>query len=128
MSRLMLLMLLVAMSACSSSRQSGVESPDEIVSRDTFLLMLTEVQLIEGVFKQRLLRNDDEDMLLKSHYAELFQRFEITEERFLQSYRWWYEHPSEMDNLLQEAAEGLTAMERISIQSESDSTSERRQR
>ena len=115
-----LLILAATFGACSSPKNSEIEAPAEIVSRDTFLLMLTEVQLIEGVYKQRLLRNDDEDMLLESHYAELFQRFEISEDQFLTSYRWWYEHPSAMDELLQEAAEALTAMERISVQSESE--------
>ena len=82
--------------------------------------MLTEVQLIEGVSKQRLLRNDDEEALLTGHYAELFQRFDISESTFLESYCWWYTQPAAMDALLQEAAEALTAMERISVQSETD--------
>jgi|TARA_B110000046_G_C12870719_1_gene345878 hypothetical protein len=114
------LFFVAALSACSSPNKSAVETPTDIVSRDTFLLMLTEVQLIEGVYKQRLLRNDDEKVLLKSYYAELFQRFGISEDKFLSSYRWWYNRPLEMDELLQEAAEALTAMERVSVQEESD--------
>jgi hypothetical protein len=120
MNRLILVLLLAGLGACSSSKQPEITPPSHILARDSFLLMLTEVQLIEGVSKQRLLRNDDEETLLKSHYAELFQRFDITESTFLESYQWWYTQPAAMDALLQEAAEALTAMERISVQSETD--------
>ena len=120
MSRLILVLLLAGLGACSSSKQPAPTPPSHILSRDSFLLMLTEVQLIEGVSKQRLLRNDDEEALLTGHYAELFQRFDISESTFLESYRWWYTQPAAMDALLQEAAEALTAMERISVQSETD--------
>ena len=120
MSRLILVLLLAGLGACSSSKQPEPTPPSHILSRDNFLLMLTEVQLIEGVSKQRLLRNDDEESLLTGHYAELFQRFDISETTFLESYRWWYTQPAAMDALLQEAAEALTAMERISVQSETD--------
>tara|TARA_B100000768_G_scaffold174511_1_gene184911 strand:- start:3672 stop:4046 length:375 start_codon:yes stop_codon:yes gene_type:complete len=120
MSRLILVLLLAGLGACSSSKQPEITPPSHILGRDSFLLMLTEVQLIEGVSKQRLLRNDDEEALLTGHYAELFQRFDISESTFLESYRWWYTQPAAMDALLQEAAEALTAMERISVQSETD--------
>tara|TARA_Y100000385_G_C12616770_1_gene435249 strand:- start:72 stop:446 length:375 start_codon:yes stop_codon:yes gene_type:complete len=120
MNRIIVFALLACLSACAPPQVSEVKPPPEIVSRDTFLLMLTEVQLIEGVYKQRLLRNDDQKVHLKSYYAELFQRFSITESRFLTSYKWWYDHPSEMDELLKEAAEGLTAWERESVQEESN--------
>ena len=120
MSRLIFVLLLAGLGACSSSKQPESTPPSHILSRDSFLLMLTEVQLIEGVSKQRLLRNDDEEALLTGHYAELFQRFDISESTFLESYRWWYTQPAAMDALLQEAAEALTAMERISVQSETD--------
>jgi hypothetical protein len=119
MTRFYLLALLAFLSACTSPKLPKIETPPEIVSRDTFLLMLTEVQLIEGVYKQRLLRNDDQKVHLKSYYAELFQRFGVPESRFLTSYQWWYDHPSEMDELLKEAAEGLTVMERESVHEES---------
>ena len=120
MSRFILVLLLAGLGACSSSKQPAPTPPSHILSRDSFLLMLTEVQLIEGVSKQRLLRNDDEEALLTGHYAELFQRFDISESTFLESYRWWYTQPAAMDALLQEAAEALTAMERISVQSKTD--------
>lgn len=120
------MLMLVGLGACSSSNQPETTPPSHILSRDSFLLMLTEVQLIEGVSKQRLLRNDDEASLLTSHYAELFQRFNISEATFLESYRWWYTQPAAMDALLQEAAEALTAMERISVQSETETDQRKR--
>jgi hypothetical protein len=103
---------------CGTRNSHSVHVPDEVIQRDTFLWMLTEVQLIEGVSKQRLLRTDDQESILVSHYAELFNRFNVSEGRFLSSYSWWYQHPEEMDHLLQEAAEALTILERESVKQE----------
>ena len=83
-----------------------------LVQRDTFVQVLTEVHLIEGVKKQRLMRNDDEGAIVLQHYAELFDRFDIDEERFKTTYQWWYQHPVEMDGLLEEVGERLADMER----------------
>jgi hypothetical protein len=82
------------------------------VQRDTFVQVLTEVHLIEGVKKQRLMRNDDEGAIILQHYAELFDRFGIDEERFKTTYQWWYQHPVEMDGILEEVGERLADMER----------------
>ena len=83
-----------------------------LVPRDTFVQVLTEVHLIEGVKKQRLMRNDDEGAIVLQHYAELFDRFDIDEERFKTTYQWWYQHPEEMDGLLEDVGERLADMER----------------
>jgi uncharacterized protein YukE len=44
--------------------------------------------------------------------VELFERFDISEDRFNATYRWWYQHPTEMDGLLEEVSERLSDLER----------------
>lgn len=83
-----------------------------MISRDTFVQVLTEVHLIEGVKKQRLMRNDEQGLIVLRHYVELFERFDISEDRFNRTYRWWYQHPTEMDGLLEEVSERLSELER----------------
>jgi hypothetical protein len=83
-----------------------------MISRDTFVQVLTEVHLIEGVKKQRLMRNDEQGLIVLRHYVELFERFDISEDRFNATYGWWYQHPTEMDGLLEEVSERLSDLER----------------
>jgi len=94
------------------------EAPAEVITRDTFLQVLTEVHLIEGVLKQRFFRNDDEDLRIQSHYAELFERWGVTEARYTETYAWWYQRPEALDGLLEEVAENLTQLERQLVEEE----------
>ena len=99
------------LNGCSNSSPADPKAIG-LVQRDTFVQVLTEVHLIEGVKKQRLMRNDDEGAIVLQHYAELFDRFDIDEERFKTTYQWWYQHPVEMDGILEEVGERLADMER----------------
>lgn len=99
----------------------GPPAPEGVIARDTFVQVLTEVHLIEGALKQRLFRNDDSQERALSHYAELYDRWSIDEERFKTTYTWWYQRPVEMDALLEEVAENLTELERQLTASEKDS-------
>ena len=83
-----------------------------LIALDTFVQVLTEVHLIEGVKKQRLMRDDEQGLILLQHYVELFDRFDVNEERFKSTYQWWYQHPAEMDGLLEEVSEALSELER----------------
>ena len=90
----------------------STDRPPGVIARDTFVQVLTEVHLIEAALKQRLFRNDDGQKRALSHYAELYDRWGIDEERFKTTYTWWYQRPIEMDALLEEVAENLTELER----------------
>lgn len=99
----------------------GPPAPEGVIARDTFVQVLVEVHLIEGALKQRLFRNDNGQERALSHYAELYNRWGIDEERFKTTYTWWYQRPIEMDALLEEVAENLTDLERQLTESERDS-------
>lgn len=115
-----LMCLLLAVSCGSPAIHSDM--PENLIPRDTFLMVLSEVQIIEGVIKQNILRNDDPTKLVEEHYNELFDRYHINQTRFTETYRWWYEHPEELDGLLQEVVESLSDMERDWVQKEQDKT------
>ncbi len=110
-SMLIVVLALWGLNGCSNPSPEDSKTVG-LVPRDTFVQVLTEVHLIEGVKKQRLMRNDDEGAIVLQHYAELFDRFDIDEERFKTTYQWWYQHPEEMDGLLEEVGERLADMER----------------
>lgn len=99
--------------ACGSPTEfDEPEAPANVIAQDTFIQILTEVHLIEGAMKQRVFRNDDQKTIIAKHYAELFDRMGVTEERFLATYNWWYARPEALDGLLETVAENLTELER----------------
>jgi hypothetical protein len=106
-------MLLAALGivACTNHEHPKSDAQN-LIARDTFVQVLTEVHLIEGVKKQRLMREDEQGLIILQHYVELFDRFEVSEERFKNTYQWWYQHPIEMDGLLEEVGEALSELER----------------
>ena len=106
-------MLLAALGIVACTNHEPPKSDAQnLIARDTFVQVLTEVNLIEGVKKQRLMRDDEQGLIILQHYVELFDRFDVNEERFKSTYQWWYQHPAEMDELLEEVSEALSELER----------------
>lgn len=113
--------LLLFVTGCGTGANfDGPPPPEGVIGQDTFVQVLTEVHLIEGALKQRLFRNDDATERALSHYAELYERWGIDEERFKATYTWWYQRPEAMDALLEEVAERLTELERELVDTETD--------
>ena len=110
---------LLLLASCGSGVSfDGPAPPEDVIARDTFIQILTEVHLIEGALKQRLFRNDNGQERALAHYAELFDRWGVDEERFKVTYKWWYQQPVELDFLLEEVASNLTELERNLIEEE----------
>ena len=106
-------MLLAALGIVACTNHEPPKSDAQnLIARDTFVQVFTEVHLIEGVKKQRLMRDDEQGLIILQHYVELFDRFDVNEERFKSTYQWWYQHPAEMDGLLEEVSEALSELER----------------
>ena len=119
MKQCLLLTVILSLSACQTGPEfAEPEAPANAIPRDTFMHILTEVHLIEGVFKQRLFRDDNESLRIQSHYAECFERWGVNEDRFLATYTWWYQRPEALDALLEDVAENLTQLERELINEE----------
>lgn len=119
------LLFIGAALGCQSGAKPVPVIPEGMLPRDTFVMMLTDVHIIEGVVKQGLLRNDDAEALMKGYYAELFARFDVSEARFIASYTWWYQQPEALDALLQEVTEMLTVTERKWVEEETAATRNR---
>ena len=117
-------LLITSLAGCSSGPTfPEPEPPVDVIPRDTFLHVLTEVHLIEGALKQRLFRNDDENDRIENQYAELFDRWNIDVERFKTTYSWWYQCPEALDGLLEEVIENLSVLERQLIEEERNTDS-----
>lgn len=79
-----------------------------MIPRETFVEVLVEVQLIEAVYNQNMVRNDDPRGRIARYYRETFEHFGITREEFTTTYAWYYRHPHEMMDIYDEVVMHLT--------------------
>jgi len=70
--------------------------PDDVLPRETFVEVLTDVQIIEAVFNQNIIRSDDPKLRIARFYAETFEKHGVSEADFSRTYTWYYAHPELM--------------------------------
>lgn len=96
--------ILIFLASCSKSERIP---PADIIPRDTFVALLTDVQLLEAVSKQKMIRTDDPGPRIARYYKKTFEKFEVTEEQFLTSFKWYYEDPEDMIAIYEEVLNDL---------------------
>jgi hypothetical protein len=96
--------LLVFLMACADSERIP---PADIIPRDSFVALLTDVQLLEAVSKQKMIRTDNPGPRIARYYKKTFEKFEVSEELFLASFKWYYEDPEDMISIYEEVLNEL---------------------
>ncbi len=82
--------------------------PEGLIPREKFVEVLVEVQLIEAIYNQNMVRNDDPRSRIARYYRETFEAFGISREEFTATYAWYYRHPHEMMDIYDEVVMLLT--------------------
>tara|TARA_B100000780_G_C20984055_1_gene393357 strand:- start:22 stop:456 length:435 start_codon:yes stop_codon:yes gene_type:complete len=93
--------------------------PENVMSKEEMVEVISESQLIEairqrGTILPKDLNPQDE---AKRQYALLFEKHNITEDQFKESYQWYLEHPQLLAEIYDLVLEQLTK-EQANIQSE----------
>lgn len=70
--------------------------PDDVLPRDTFVEVLVDVQIIEAVFNQNVIRTDDPRLRIARYYAETFKKHGISDDQFTRTYTWYHTQPELM--------------------------------
>jgi hypothetical protein len=99
------------LSGCGSSSRSHVVPPSGVLPRDSFVLVLAEIHVVETAAKQRTYRTDNESMRLAEAYNDVWFRTGVTAERFEASHAWWWHHPEAMKGVLNDVIDRLRDME-----------------
>lgn len=73
-----------------------LEPPPGIIAREKFVKVLTDIELIEGISKHKIIRNDDPEARIKGYYREVFDRHGVSDSAFKITYDWYYSQPEEM--------------------------------
>jgi hypothetical protein len=69
------------------------DPPSGLIPRETFVELLAEVQLIEAVLNQNMIRNDEPRARIARYYKTTFETFKVTPQQFQETYTWYYGQP-----------------------------------
>lgn len=97
------------MMGCSSPDEEI--APDDLLAKDKFVEVMVDVQLLEAIRKQKMIREDDPTVKLASWYKEVFEKHSITEDQFTTTFTWYYGRPDEMILIYEEVFEQLSLLE-----------------
>lgn len=105
-----LLILLIATLltiGCRNKRQVQ-KKPDNLINRNTMVNILAESYLIESTI--HIMNNDtvDKTVLSRQYYKELFDRYGITREQFVNSVEYYLGEESSAEKILSDASKAIT--------------------
>jgi len=103
--------VLMYLASCTS-KPSPDSASAELIPRDSFVVILTEVRLLEGAYSVNYERVDSSDFAIASYYQRLFQEHHITREQYLSSYDYYSRH---LDDLLAIETEVATRLEQMKL-------------
>lgn len=93
MKKLLTIIVLILSNSCGQDR---TEIPADIIQKEEFTKILYEVELVDAIHTQNHAGNDKQDVVTLSHYEQIFIDFEITEDEFNRSYKFYEKHPELM--------------------------------
>ena len=105
----LLTMLLLAVVGCTD-KPAAIAAPDNLLPRDTFVTVLTEVRLLEGAYSTSYERVDTSEFPITAHYNRLFNRHHLTKEQYLNAYDYYSMNAEEMLEIESDVALRLEQM------------------
>ena len=100
--RTLVYIALFAASAFVAGCSTSDDAPEDLLPRDTFVQVLVDVQMIEAIYNQNMIRNDNPRQRIARFYSETFEKHGVTREQFTATYAWYYRHPYEMMDVFDE--------------------------
>ena len=105
----LLTMLLLAVVGCTD-KPAAIAAPDNLLPRDTFVTVLTEVRLLEGAYSTSYERVDTSEFPISAHYNRLFNLHHLTKEQYLSAYDYYSMNAEEMLEIESDVALRLEQM------------------
>src|SRR5210317_343494 len=99
---------LLLLLSCSPTEEEIV--PEGLIDEETMTAILTDVHLIEGA-RTGLTILGDTASNITDYYDAMYEKFEITEEQFDMSFKYYTQHPKVMDKMYEQVIEDLTIIE-----------------
>ena len=105
--------LALGLMSCDPVQPMTFRRADNVVQRDTFVLLHARLQLLEAAYRQHMLKGD-RDRARARYRAFILDDAGVTDSAFTATYEWWYSQPEALPPLLEEVQSHLDSMERNS--------------
>lgn len=70
--------------------------PENLLSIDKFSEVMTDVQIMEAAFNQKMFREDDPKAKKAEFYLQIFEKHKVSEDDFRTSYEYYADRPEDM--------------------------------
>ncbi len=94
-----------------SCGQKTGEIPEEVLTPDKMVEVLIDLQLLEGYFSQQNLPRDSAGPLFNRYEKELFQKHQIADSTYRNSFKFYSRHPPLMDKIYERVVDSLSLRE-----------------
>lgn len=92
-----LILVLISAMACSGDKQS--KQPANLIVEDTMVNILIDIHVAQADVSMRNLPQDSADNLFLIKKMKVLQRYNADEARFKESYFYYLEHISQLENM-----------------------------
>ena len=108
MNKLLAYFLCIAIGIASCTSQPKADkAPSDLIPRDSFIVILTEVRLLEGAYSTSYERVDTSEFTIASYFQRLFREHNITREQYLNSYNYYSKNLDDLPAIESEVAKRL---------------------
>lgn len=95
--------------SCESDKDKAI--PADVIPRDKFIEVLTDVRLLEGAYTGRYQKIDSSAYKINSHYLALYNKHGVSPDAFVHSYAYYAGDQSSMLMMEEVILDKLTKMQ-----------------
>ena len=110
--RIILFLFTILLFSCASDNDAAIEpAPADVIPIEAFSTIMTDIHLLEAVSNQKMLRDDDPEVMTAEYYEQVFAKHSISRETVEKSYKYWVSRPDDMMVIYDQVINNLTKME-----------------
>lgn len=114
---------LLLISSCG--RYNEVAVPKDVLPQDSMIAMITDMHLIEGGKLGRKIMGDSL-LLVDDYYFKLYEKYNVSKERYKKSYSFYAENPKLMAKIYEKVLENLNQIQASPKWKDEEGTSEKK--
>jgi hypothetical protein len=108
---ILFILLLPVFFSCYHENQPEVTVPEQLLSEDEMVLIITDIQLAEGALTYRRTRRVEQQGFRESAYKKIFSNYGITAKILNENVNYYNSDPERMELIYEKVLANLSRME-----------------